>query len=255
MKYSLLIADDEEHVCMELQYMLAKFPDIEVVKICSDGDAALEAIIALKPDIVFLDIAMPGLNGIQLGQVLRTTGHTPYITYVTAYENHAVDAFKVGAKGYILKPFSQGDIEEQINRSRNYFQNLKRAGAEPLPDRVQAIQQGAKADLPYVAVESNGKYILVAQSDIVLAYANDREVFLRTGEKEYPCSHSLSELEQSLQPLNFFRCHRNYIVNIHHIKEIQPWFHGTYQLILADNLATVPVSRSKVKEFRGKFKI
>jgi DNA-binding LytR/AlgR family response regulator len=255
MKYSLLIADDEQHVCLELQYMLAKFPDIEVVKSCSDGDAALEAIIELQPDIVFLDIAMPGLNGIQLGRVLRTTGHVPYITYVTAYETHAIDAFKVGAKGYVLKPFSQGDIEEQVERARNYFQTLKRSSPEPLPDKFQANQQGAKAELPYVAVEENGRFILVAQSDIVMAYANDREVFLRAGAKDYPCSHSLSELEQSLQSQSFFRCHRNYIVNIHHIKEIQPWFHGTYQLILADNLAAIPVSRSKVKEFRGKFRI
>lgn len=255
MKHSLLIADDEEHVCMELQYMLANFPDIEVVKICSDGDAALEAIIELKPDIVFLDIAMPGLNGIQLGKILRTAGHTPYISYVTAYEKHAVDAFKVGAKGYVLKPFSQGDIEEQINRARNYFEILNRASTDPLPGIAQTNQQAVKVDLPYVAVEENGKFILVAQSDIVMAYANDREVFLRAGAKDYPCSHSLSELEQSLQSQSFFRCHRNYIVNIHHIKEIQPWFHGTYQLILADHLATVPVSRSKVKEFRGKFKI
>lgn len=242
MKLTLLIADDEEHVCMELRYMLDKCTDIEVVKTCADGDEALEAIVSLKPDVVFLDIAMPGLNGIQLGHILKTTGHTPYITYITAYENHAVAAFKVGAKGYILKPFSQADIEDQITRARDYLERVKPPSTAPM-------------EVPYVALETNGKFVLVAQSDIIMAFANDRAVFLRVGPNEHPCGYSLAELELMLQSQHFFRCHRNFIVNIHHIREIQPWFHGTYQLLMDDNTTQVPVSRSKVKELRNKFKI
>ncbi len=110
----VLITDDEEHVILELEYILQQIPEVEVLKSCFSGDEALESISRLKPDVVFLDIEMPGLSGIQLGHFLKSTKKPPYIIYVTAHEKFAVEAFKVGARGYVLKPFSEDDIREQI---------------------------------------------------------------------------------------------------------------------------------------------
>lgn len=243
----VLITDDEEHVIMELEYILSQIEEVEVLKSCFSGDEALESIAKLKPDVVFLDIEMPGLNGIQLGHFLKATKKPPYIIYVTAHEKFAVEAFKVGAKGYILKPFSEDDIREQIRlAAADMAENQK-----PLaPENLKKIAQLSK-----VGVEINGKFTLLDQQDIMMAYANDRLVFFRVEDKDYISQFSLSELANRLRHEMFFRCHRNYIVNLYKVKEVLPWFNNTYMLVMDDNKTKVPVSRSQRTAIKGIFNL
>jgi Response regulator of the LytR/AlgR family len=237
----VLIADDEHHVCEELKYIIAREEDIEIAKICNTGAEALAQISRLQPEIVFLDIEMPGLNGIQLGYYLKNLRQQPYIIYVTAYGKFAVEAFKVGAKGYILKPFAEEEVREQIRQALEYIDL-----------RAQNKNKGEVIPKTKLSVNNNGKFMLIDQHDIVLAYANDRSVYVRTNGKNFLVSHSLSELEAYLKPEVFFRCHRNYIINITKVREVIPWFNSTYILEMED-ATQVPVSRTNVKYIKQAF--
>ena len=233
----VLITDDEEHVIMELEYILSQIPEVEVLQSCCSGDEALHVIARLRPDVVFLDIEMPGLSGIQLGHFLKSTKKSPYIIYVTAHEKFAIEAFKVGARGYVLKPFSEDDIKEQIRLASANIAEEEKPLAPAVAKKV--------AQLPKIGVEINGKFTLLDQQDIMMAYASDRLVFFRVGEKDHISQFSLLELENRLQHDMFFRCHRNYIVNLYKVKEVLPWFNNTYVLVMDDNKTQVPVSRSQ----------
>lgn len=242
MVVKVLLADDEDHICKELEYVLSQEANVEIVAICNDGDETLQSITQLKPDIVFLDIDMPGINGIKLGQYLKDFRHPTYIIYVTAYDKFAVEAFKVGAKGYILKPFAYEEVLEQLHAAIAYLEELQHSQTtkEPPPTRMLHIVGSA-----------DGKMYMFNQNDLLMLYAKDRSVFLRAKGKDYFSQKSLSELEGRLNPDLFFRCHRNYIVNLQKIKEIVPWFNSTYLLILDDNTKIeVPVSRSFIRRFK-----
>jgi len=243
----VLITDDEEHVIIELEYILSQIHEVEVLKSCFSGDEALESISRLKPDVVFLDIEMPGLSGIQLGHFLKSTKNPPYIIYVTAHEKFAVEAFKVGARGYVLKPFSEDDIREQIRLAADNIAETERTLSPATSKKV--------AQLPKVGVEINGRFTLLDQQDIMMAYANDRLVFFRVEEKDYISQFSLSELENRFQRDMFFRCHRNYIVNLYKVKEVVPWFNNTYMLLMNDNKTQVPVSRSQRTAIKNIFNL
>ena len=243
----ILITDDEEHVIIELEYILRQIHEVEVLKSCFSGDEALESISRLKPDVVFLDIEMPGLSGIQLGHFLKSTKNPPYIIYVTAHEKFAVEAFKVGARGYVLKPFSEDDIKEQIRLAADNIAETKKTLSPAISKRIVKI--------PKLGVEINGRFTLVDQQDIMMAYANDRLVFFRVKEKDYISQFSLSELENRFQRDMFFRCHRNYIVNLYKVIEVLPWFNNTYNLLMDDNKTQVPVSRSQRTEIKSIFNL
>lgn len=241
MKGRIVIADDEQHICEELKYILQQEKSVKIISVCSTGDEALKAIVKFKPDIVFLDIAMPGIDGISLGHYLKNTKKPPYIIYLTAYDQYAIEAIKVGAKAYVLKPFSDEDIKENLRLALEYLRekndfNLLQTHANPFM-RICGIL--------------NGRLILIDQQEILMAYAKDREVFLRSNGIDYLSKLSLSELESKLDSSIFFRCHRNYIVNLYKIKQVAPWFNGTYLLTMNDkNKTEVPISRNKVKAIK-----
>lgn len=237
----VLIADDEPHVCKELEYIIGRENELKIVKVCHNGTEALEQISKLQPDLVFLDIEMPGLSGIQLGYYLKSMKRQPYLIFVTAYGEFALDAFKVGAKGYILKPFSEEDVQEQIRLATEYLERQT-----PAPAKGHEIP---KTKIP---VQDKGKFMLIDQQNILLAYANDRAVYVHADGMAFMVDFSLSELECHLQKSMFIRCHRNHIVNITKVKEIVPWFNSTYLLVMEGGI-NVPVSRAHVKMIREVF--
>jgi two-component system LytT family response regulator/two-component system response regulator LytT len=244
MTVKILVADDENHICLELAYILEQMKDVELVATCSTGDGALENICKLKPDIVFLDIDMPGLNGIKLGHYLNNIEKTPYIIYVTAYDKFTVEAIKVGAKAYLLKPFSEEDVKEELNTAIKYFENRENV--------INPIKQIpiSKNRFTRISGEINGKFYMLDQEDILIIYAKNRSVFIKANNKNYFSNFTLSQLEKRLQPDIFFRCHRNYIINLYKIKEVVPWFNSTYLLIMDDDKTEVPVSRTNVKQLK-----
>ncbi len=243
----VLIADDESHIVMELEYILKQIPGVKILGACASGSEALEAILKLEPDVVFLDVEMPGVSGIQLGHVLKSLQNPPYIIYVTAHEKFALEAFKVGARGYILKPFSEEDIKEQIRIAAVNFIETKKRRDEKEEKKLVVV--------PKLGVEINGRFSLLNQKDIMMVYASDRSVYIQANGQEYACQFSLSELENRLQKQNFFRCHRNYIVNLYRVIEVRPWFNNTYLLLMDDNKTEVPVSRSQRAAVKNMFNL
>ncbi len=237
----ILVADDEKHICEELEYILKQYDDFQIVASCSAGDEALDSICRLQPDIVFLDIAMPGLDGIKLGHYLKNLKKSPYIIYITAYDEHAVEAFKVGAKGYVLKPFTEEEIKENLENA------LKHLNKETVVQ--SAPPESSCREFTRISAELNGKFLLLDQEDILMIYAENRSVYIRC-ENNFRSNFSLTELEKKLNPNMFFRCHRNYIINLYRIKEVAPWFNNTYLLRMDDETTEVPVSRTKVKELK-----
>ena len=237
----VLIADDEKHVCQEIKYIIENEEDVKIVKICSTGTEAIEQISRLQPDIVFLDIDMPGLNGIEIGYYLKNLRQQPYIIYITAHDKFAVEAFRVGAQGYILKPFSEEDVREQLGRA-----------LESLDSRARTKEKGEIIPKTKLPLEDNGKFRLVEQSDILLAYANDRAVYVRINGEDIMVNFLLSQLEAYFRADLFVRCHRNYIINVTKVKEVIPWFNGAYVLVMED-ASRIPVSRANVRLIRKIF--
>ncbi len=248
-KATAVIVDDEEHICRELQYIIERDARVKAVQICNSGREALEAICRLLPEIVFLDIDMPGLSGIELGACLKSVKYPPYLVYVTAYGQYAVEAFKVGARGYVLKPFMEKEIIQQIDEA-----------IESLDNKIIAPPDGKTTSVPVnrinkIAVEMDGKYGLLDQQDILMAYAQNRLVYLRAKEQTYTTKYSLSELEEKLSSDIFLRCHRNYIINLNRVVEVLPWFHSTFILLMDDRKTRIPVSRAHVTRLKKVFLI
>lgn len=242
----VLIADDEPHVCLEVESILKEEEKIEIIAICYTGDEALESICKLNPDVVFLDISMPGIDGIKLGHYLKQTKIQPYIIYLTAYDKFAVDAFKVGAKGYILKPFMDDDIKEQIALALDFIEEKRQQSTLD-----KTIGPNESESFTYISGKYKDKIIPINQHELLMAYAQNREVFLRANDQDYGSNFSLTQLKSKLSSINFFHCHRNYIVNLDKVKEVIPWFNGTYMLVMNDAMRSeVPVSRSNVKELK-----
>jgi two-component system response regulator LytT len=223
-----LVVDDEAPARSELRYLLGEAGGIEVVGEAGNAVEALQLIKAIPYDVIFLDIQMPGLNGVQLAEVLSGLSRPPSIIFVTAHSEHAVKAFEVKATDYLVKPV-------EIERLRQAIGRLEPA-AEQAPAKVERIP-----------VEKAGKKLLISVSDILYVMAKDDYSYLYTPADRYLSTISLAQLEIKLEPVGFFRIHRRYLVNLARVKEVVPMYGGTLLLTLADDAATqVPVSRRRV---------
>ncbi|MEW5762071.1 MAG: LytTR family DNA-binding domain-containing protein [Bacillota bacterium] len=224
-----LIVDDEYPARQELRYLLSRCGCVEVVGEAADAREAMKLIKALDYDVVFLDIRMPGISGIDLVRELRALKKAPGVVFVTAYEEYALDAFSVGAVDYLVKPVSEERLLEVIAR---------------LKDRLRVDRE---KPLAFLAVEKGGNIVPVPVREITYVYAESDRVFACTFDGRARAPYTLEQLTGLLPQDMFFRCHRSYIVNLSHIKEIKPYLNGTYVLRLNDRKSSeVPVSRSRV---------
>jgi two-component system, LytTR family, response regulator LytT len=254
-----LIVDDEAPARSELRYLLEQHPDISVIAEASSGEEAIHMVHELSPDVVFLDIHLHDMDGIQAAQALEQSGSHPVIVYATAYDEYAIKAFETEAADYILKPFSTDRIEKTIDRLRRRLQKepypLKEAGIEStLRQIVDTLQPAAKSQTSTrIPVEKANSIVFVDVDSIVYTAVEGRHTRIYTKTSNFPASFSLQELERRLPEINFCRIHRAYIVNLHAIKEFIPWFKGTVQVKMDDMEETVlPVSRSLVKELKAR---
>jgi len=259
----VFIVDDEAPARAELRYLLEQFADVQVIGEAGSGEEAVEQVLGLEPDAVFLDIHLQDRDGVDLGQeLLESMVKPPVIIFASAYEIHAVRAFETEAVDYIVKPFSESRLEKTMNRVRKWMLRKESARpllkAEPSPaenlaERLQSLLQNVLTEQSprRVPVEKNGKIMLIDPDEIVYATLEGRYASIYTRFEQYASSFTLQELENRLSPHQFFRTHRAYIVNLNKTAELVPWFKGAIHLVMQDQRKTeVPVSRSVVKELK-----
>lgn len=242
---SAIIADDEQLARDELRYLLEQIGDIEVVATASNGLEALETIEKLDPAIAFLDIQMPGLDGLSVLRRLRESPvEPPHVIFSTAYDQFAVEAFRLEAMDYILKPVERERLEETIDRAR-------RAIAERYPEPSPIPQRTGPA-FSKLLLRSGARNLIVDPGDLVFATIAGGVITLTTTELEGQSNfRTLEELQATLDPEVFWRAHRSYIVNLNRIREVVPWFKSTYQLRMDDKKSSeVPVSRMQSRRLR-----
>ena len=236
----VMIVDDEAPAREGLRLRLRKEPDVRIIGEFGDAATALDAMRADPPDLLFLDIEMPGMDGFALLRNARDASLPP-IVFVTAYDTHAVRAFDVRALDYLLKPVEQPRLREALDRAQEHWGSARKA---ELADRVRTIvsEAGAPAAAAPVSrsgvlripVRRDGSIQFVNASDIDWIDAAGDSVRLHVGKTTHVIRKSMGEMVAALDPGQFLRIHRSTIVNIARVKELQPWFHGEYVVVLHD---------------------
>jgi two-component system LytT family response regulator/two-component system response regulator LytT len=276
MNLSALIIDDEQLARDELKYLLDQVGGVDVVAQGTNGIEAVDLIEEHRPDLVFLDVQMPGLDGFAVIQRLMERNRAkagvgpgkeaeplPQIVFATAYDQYAVRAFDVNAVDYLLKPFDRTRVEQALERVRD-----RMAGSSPgsLPEsQIDALLKllnrprgAARAPQPTkLIVQAQSRLLLIDQADICFAAIDDGviRVVTQTFEGQSKC-RTLEELLDLLDPAVFWRAHRGFVVNINHIREVVPWFKSSYQLRMNDKKQTeIPVSRAQTKRLRELFNL
>lgn len=253
---STIIVDDEQLACDELSYLLRDFPEVEVIATGSNGLQAVDLIQKLDPELVFLDVHMPGLDGLGVVRQLRERGvDLPYFIFVTAYDQYAAEAFRVRALDYLLKPVDKRQLAESIEAARQSLQEKR------LPDVPTAAAAAAPAPQTAprtkLAVRANNRHFIVDANDVIYATIDNGLITLVTTNLEGHSNYrTIEDLQQALDREQFWRVHRSYLVNINRIKEVVPWFKSSYQLRMDDKKHTeVPVSRVQTRRLRELFKL
>lgn len=237
-----LILDDEYPARAELRYLLSKIKTpVEVVGEATHAEEGLKLLKALQYDLVFLDIELPGLDGIALAEEIRTLPNSPRVIFVTAYEQYALRAFEVNAIDYLLKPVSEERLEKALSRINQ------------APKEANPILETNSSSLPKLVAEKKGRTILVSPDEVIFAYVQDNTVLLKLHGETLLTRYTLKDLDDKLQSLgvSFFRAHRSHLVNLEKVKEIVSYFNGMYALIVEDDQHTeIPVSRGQSKRLR-----
>ncbi|MDZ7638728.1 MAG: response regulator [Bryobacterales bacterium] len=252
---STLIVDDEELARDELSYLLREFRDVEILGFAANGLEALKLIEDFEPDLVFLDVQMPGLDGLNVIRRLREKEiPTPYFILTTAYDQYAVEAFREEAFDYLLKPIEKERLAVTMDRARRHLaEKAKLQPAEPVESGPRpAVPRNAK-----VMVKAHNRNFIVDEHEIVFATIDDGLITVVCANVEGTCNfRTIEELQSSLDPDLFWRVHRSYLVNINRIREVIPWFKSSYQLRMDDKGQTViPVSRVQTKRLRTLLKL
>jgi two-component system, LytTR family, response regulator len=257
-----LIIDDEPLARQELQYLLERAGGVEVLAQGTNGIEAVELIRAHKPDLVFLDVQMPGLDGFGvLKKLLDRKVPLPQVVFATAFNQYAVRAFEVNAVDYLLKPFDRKRVMQTIEKAQARLvapvESASEAKLDALLRLVEEQAQPQKANSGKVIVRAQSRLLLVDQREICFASIEEGtiSVVTRTVEGHSNC-RTLEELMDQLDPETFWRAHRSYVVNIQHIREVVPWFKSSYQLRMDDTQKTeIPVSRAQTKRLRELFNL
>jgi two-component system response regulator LytT len=256
-----VIVDDERLARDELAYLLKGFPEVNVI---AQGRNGLEAVALIRehnPDLVFLDVQMPGLDGFGvIKKLVERKLRVPQIIFATAFDNYAIRAFEVNAVDYVLKPFDKARVAKAIHRAKKMVD----AHTSPV-ERLEALfeQLGSGVSDPRSAqpvkllVKSQDRMILVDAEDMIYASIQDGTITIFAHDSEGTSNYrTIEELAAALDTGVFWRPHRSYLININHIKEVVPWFKSSYTLKMKDKRASeIPVSRAQTKRLRELFNL
>src|ERR1700682_792952 len=231
-----LIADDEEPARARLSRMLAEYPDIEISGEACDGLEAVAQIEELRPDLLFLDIEMPGLTGFEVLRSVRRTVRLPLVVFVTGYDQHALAAFEADALAYLLKPVAPERLAQVLDRARKFSGSPDDNERER--EHVLQVVRESPQGMRHVVCRKRDRMLLIVPENILWFATEDGIVKAHTESEVYWVNYQLAELESSLPEKLFFRARREILVNVNQIKEIRPYFKSGFLLIMNDAAAT-----------------
>lgn len=253
-KLKVIIVDDEPLAREKIREMLRGDGEVEIVAECAGGQKAVASIQKSAPDLLFLDIQMPGMDGFEVLKAVPTQD-MPYVIFVTAYDQYAVRAFEVYALDYLLKPFDRERFQKALQRAKTLIRR-DRAGdlSHGILSLIEELKGGSKQHLERLVIKNSGRVQFLKTQDIDWIEAEGNYVRVHVGKEAHLLRETISTLETQLHPRKFMRVHRSTIVNLDRIKELQPWFHGEYRIILRDGTQLM-LSRSyreRLNEVLGK---
>lgn len=233
----VLIVDDEILARDELAYLLKRTNEELEINEAENIESAFDQMMDQKPDLLFLDVDLSGENGFDIAKRLKNMKNPPAIVFATAYDQYALKAFEVDALDYLTKPFD----EERVRQTMKKYKKVKREIDEP--------EQTSHASQHKLALSVGESIVIVDTKDIIFAGTEDGHVHVKTFDASYSVNDTLVVIEKKLPETDFLRVHRSFVVNTEYIKEIQPWFNSTYNLIMKDG-SKIPVSRTYAKELK-----
>ncbi|MGM8213248.1 LytR/AlgR family response regulator transcription factor [Virgibacillus sp. W0430] len=238
MSIQVMIAEDEHLAREELIYLLKQEEDLELCPSAETGEQLLELYFNYEPDVIFLDVEMPGMSGIEAAKrITELAKEHPLFIFSTAYDAYAMDAFEVEAVDYLLKPYDHTRFQQMMDRLK------KRLKAKESNEHVDLSMPNSK-----LLIDDGDRMIVLAPESIYYAVPSKRMLEIHTENNVFESKMTLQELEAKLKGYSFFRTHRSYLVNLNHVLEITPWFNGACNVKLKDKKrTTVPVSRSARK--------
>ena len=250
MNIRTMIAEDEMMARKELLYLLKDEKDIILTPHAENGEQLIQLNSLHQPDLIFLDVEMPGFTGIEAARYITEQSglKAPLFVFTTAYDEYALDAFEVEAVDYLLKPYDEVRFKKAMTRIRKSFLSKEKAqGNQTEKDTPTAAK---------LLVDDGERMVVLSPDSIYYAVPNNRLLEIHTDDKVIMSRMTLQELEDKLSGHMFFRAHRSYLVNLNHILEITPWFNGTSNLTMKDKGKTViPVSRSASKTILKTFQV
>ena len=263
-----VLVDDEELARDELGFLLGQIGGVEIVGQAGNGVEAVSTITRLKPNVVFLDIQMPGLTGFEVARRMIDTGTPTHIIFVTAYDQHAIEAFEVNAVDYLLKPVDPSRLEAAIQRAHRRVALDRTAAPADTAGSLAGVSMAQLEQIVEIVAERRHRrerlalkvgerFLLVQADEVIYASLADDVITVVAGKHTGTSScRTLDELQEQLDPGIFWRVHRSHLVNINKVKEIVPWFNRNYILRMKDEKATeIPVSRNHTRRLREYLKL
>lgn len=251
MKLRALLVDDQCSDRKNLSHLLQSFKDVQIVGEAANASEALRLISNLDSSVIFLNITMPDLDVSDFARQLQTKSNSPTIIFTTVHEEY-VFAFAINDLNYLLKPIHPKRLEEALIKVRNLKGILSDPEADPLtPVKTELITPSIKP-LDVIPVEQKDKIIILHQDEIIFVFTDKDKVYIKTRNDSYLTRFTLRELELRLNSTHFFRCHRCYLVNTQRMRELIPYFNGTYTIVVDDDeQSQIPVSRTKSRVLKG----
>jgi two-component system response regulator LytT len=240
-KIRVIVVDDERYAREELIYLIEQQPFFQVIGEADSGEAAIMKAIQLHPDVLFLDVEMPKMNGMDAAKALMELKKVPLIVFATAYPQFAAEAFRINAVDYLLKPYDEAQVKQAIIRIQEKL----------MPKQSMEIAW----HLGKLAIEMDGEIDYIPIHEILYMFRNEKVTKIITSKREYELRMTLKELESKLTPFSFFRIHKGYLVNLLHVRRLTPWFNGAYQLEVEGRSEKLSVSRNYVRDLRQRLEL
>ena len=237
----VLVVDDEHYSRDELKHLLGEFASVQIVGEADSGEDAIVKALYHQPDVIFLDVEMPKMNGMEVAKALMELKKRPLIVFATAYPHFAAEAFRYEATDYLLKPYDEEQLQQTIQRIEKLLANTS--------------ENEVTKPLGKLAVEADGEIFYLEPKEIIYIYRDEKVSKIITTTQSYEVRTSLKELESRLIPFSFFRIHKSFLVNLIYVTRLTPWFNGAYEVEMVGREEMLSVSRNYVKALRGRLEI